>query len=83
MIEFNVIVPNNEDGITKTGELLKKVFNFEIFDLRETDILRVKDNSKVYEVAIICCRGELESYEMFKKLCKRQEIEYEGRPTLM
>lgn len=83
MIEFTVTIPHDEETAIRIGELLKKFFNFEIFDLRESDILRVEDDSKVCEVFLIYCRGEIVKYEMFKKLYNLKEKEYEGRPVVL
>lgn len=82
MIDFNVIV-SYYDLINISIELLKRCYNFKIFELRDSYIVIGKDKLKVHEAYIIHCRGELESYEMFKELYNFTEVEYEGRLSLI
>lgn len=83
IMDFNVIFRDSKEDVTNWSKFLKEFFGFEIFDLREADIVDDKNNSKIDKVYILCCRGSKNRYLVLKTFFKHEETEYEGKPSLM
>lgn len=80
-IKFNVASPYDEKMTVNNASVLKRM-GFEIFDLRESDVLDSND-LKIGKVYILCCKGSRRAYESFKSRFNYKEILYEGRKTLI
>ena len=81
-IDFRVITEKEMTTVRYVSVILGNN-GFRICDLRETDIVKDSDNSKVQSVYVICCRGNKKDVERFKIRNKiYTEIEYEGIRTL-
>lgn len=77
------VVTNHDDAIAKKAVADIRSFGIEVFGVREADIVKDSDNSKVDETYILECRGSLFDYKRLKKHIEAEEIIYEGFKTLM
>ena len=81
-MKFRVITNHTEEAAVSIKDLLKKE-GFEIYDLRESDIIKSSDGFKIQPIYVLCCKGTGERFDYFKVKHKFEEMNYEGFRTLL
>lgn len=84
IIEFKVVVKHTEEAVINIcAEFVEE--GFEFYDLRESEIVKDQDGSKIDDVYILYFRGSEKRYNEIKAFSKRgySEIIYEGMKTLI
>jgi len=81
-MEFRMIINKLDSSAMDMTDLLKKE-GFEVYDLKEADVVQISDRSKVQSVYILCIRGEEREFEKFKHKHQITEINHEGFRTLI
>jgi hypothetical protein len=81
-INFRVLIQHIDEAVLSMTDLLREE-GFKVYDLRESDIVKNSDDSKISSVYVLCCQGKEVEYKRFKEKNKYKEIIYEGHKTLM
>lgn len=81
-VEFRVICQHNEEAVCSVSSFLKN-YGVKIHNLREADVVKDSDNSKIDSIYVLCCTGSMAKYNFIKERGRYQEIEYEGYRTLV
>lgn len=80
-VEFRMIVEHEDLAAQVCASMIRRE-GFEVYDLLESEIQIITDNTKIQDIYLVCCRGSLFLYEAF--ILKHGYIErtYEGVKTL-
>jgi acetolactate synthase small subunit len=81
-IRFNIVVRHTEEALYHISARARE-FGAKVIDVRETDIIMEADGTKVSEVYILVCVAHRLVLETMKERMHFDEIEYEGRRTLI
>ena len=81
-LKFRVLTKNNIEAALNITGLLRNE-GFEVYDCKESNIIKSSDSSDIGSVYVLCCVGLKSNYKKFKKKYQFTEIEYEGYETLM
>lgn len=79
---FNVLTQYHETALKCVSSNIR-MNGCKVIDLREAEIRRDSDDSKVDDVYILVCSGNLLNYLRLKMKYRYDTIMYEGRKTLL
>jgi hypothetical protein len=82
IVKFRMVIQHLDEAVERVAMVLR-MSGFDVYDLRESDIVMNSDGSKISSVYVLCCKGKMRDYERFKRERQLTEIVYEGYVTLM
>lgn len=80
-INFRVKIQHSDEAARNVSNLLRRN-SIIVYDLREADIVKNDDLSKVGEVYLLCCKGSVFNYYKIKMKYYHDEEILEGFKTL-